>query len=65
MISFNWLSCHDGNNDNRMVTIMKQSSYYERDVNNNKHKIKEKIRRDSNKIVVPNLSFIRNFGFFK
>ena len=47
-----------------MVTIMKQSSYYERDVNNNKHKIKEKIR-DSNKIVVPNLSFIRNFGFFK
>ena len=48
-----------------MVTIMKQSSYYERDVNNNKHKIKEKIRRDSNKIVVPNLSFIRNFGFFK
>lgn len=65
MISFNWLSCYDGNNDNRMVTIMKQSSYYERDVNNNKHKIKEKIRRDSNKIVVPNLSFIRNFGFFK
>lgn len=64
MISFNWLSCYDGNNDNRMVTIMKQSSYYERDVNNNKHKIKEKIR-DSNKIVVPNLSFIRNFGFFK
>ena len=48
-----------------MVTIMKPSSYYERDVNNNKHKIKEKIRRDSNKIVVPNLSFIRNFGFFK
>lgn len=65
MISFNWLSCYDGNNDNRMVTIMKQNSYYERDVNNNKHKIKEKIRRDSNKIVVPNLSFIRNFGFFK
>lgn len=65
MISFNWLSCYDGNNDNRMVTIMKPSSYYERDVNNNKHKIKEKIRRDSNKIVVPNLSFIRNFGFFK
>ena len=65
MISFNWLSCYDGNNDNRMVTIMKQSSYYERDVNNNKHKIKEKVRRDSNKIVVPNLSFIRNFGFFK
>ena len=65
MISFNWLSWYADNNDNRMVAIIKQSSYYERDVNNNKHKIKEKIRRDSNKIVVPNLSFIRNFGFFK
>ena len=26
-----------------MVAIIKQSSYYERDVNNNRHKIKERI----------------------